>query len=402
MRLHTLGGVGAAGTGAASPTSAPSGSERAAAFAGRAGTDRSAAGGVRASVASADTLTTGQVLTVDGGEYRESPNGRYFIAVDEYGVFVGEFGRYGVAYRGDVAYTGRGDVTSAVLRADGNLVALAGSTGRASTGTAGSGATRVTVMDNGNVVLRTATGGLVKQLGLHRVSAVYEYATLEPGDALFGDGGRTTLTMQADGNLVLRQSGAARWSSGTGAYPGAFTVVQPDGNVVLRDRNGTARWSSRTSTGASVPTVALVQNGGFYVDPEGPAVFQTFTSYDVLKRGARLASGKQLRSFSGDCTLTMQTNGNLVARCGGTVRWSSRTSAAGSYAVMQTDGNLVVRDRSGRARWSSGSRSADAYLLVFGRPTGANVFEVVDDYGRATGDVVGVVDRRTDSVVWAR
>jgi hypothetical protein len=38
--------------------------------------------------------------------------------------------------------------------------------------------------------------------------------------------------------------------------------------------------------------------------------------------------------------------------------WSSGTSAPGARATLRHDANLVIRDRSGRARWSTGTRGS--------------------------------------------
>jgi murein DD-endopeptidase len=66
-----------------------------------------------------------------------------------------------------------------------------------------------------------------------------------------------TLTMQADGNLVQYVSGTAVWSSQTFGNPGAYTALQPDGNLVVYSADGRALWSTRTS--GKGPAQLLVQ-----------------------------------------------------------------------------------------------------------------------------------------------
>ncbi|MFF3918459.1 hypothetical protein ACFYZB_34280 [Streptomyces sp. NPDC001852] len=98
------------------------------------------------------------------------------------------------------------------------------------------------------------------------------------------------------------------------------------------------------------------------VDPNIPASTPAPAAGAFMYPGQRLESGHSLNSST--MTLTMQTDGNLVARLktgsgSGQVVWSTGTSGnPGTYAVMQTDGNLVVYKSSGGpgtggALWSS-------------------------------------------------
>jgi hypothetical protein len=97
-----------------------------------------------------------------------------------------------------------------------------------------------------------------------------------PGRSMLSESGRYRLTYQADGNLVLVDTqgdvrlwatdtagispgqvvmhgnlvmldaaGAVVWASGTGGNPGAFLVVQDDGNVVIYRPDGQPVWAPR-------------------------------------------------------------------------------------------------------------------------------------------------------------
>jgi subtilase family serine protease len=106
--------------------------------------------------------------------------------------------------------------------------------------------------------------------------------------------------------------------------------------------------------------------------PNGTAAFAPgATSVNSLQPGQKLTSGHKLSS--GNITLTMGSDGNLVAYLktngtsgSGPAIWSTGTSGhSGAYAYMQTDGNLVVYSSTGTALWSTHTNGhSGAYFLV--------------------------------------
>jgi len=76
--------------------------------------------------------------------------------------------------------------------------------------------------------------------------------SMNQGERLSSSNGAFRLTLQGDGNLVLRNSsGDALWSSGTSGDSATRLSMQSDGNLVLYTSNGTPVWASDTnSTGA--------------------------------------------------------------------------------------------------------------------------------------------------------
>ncbi len=83
----------------------------------------------------------------------------------------------------------------------------------------------------------------------------------------------------------------------------------------------------------------------------------------VLASGASLSAGQSLTSGNGRYRLAMQGDGNLVEYSGATVLWATGTSSAGSSAVMQPDGNLVVESAGSAGQWASGTGGTPgAYL----------------------------------------
>jgi len=81
------------------------------------------------------------------------------------------------------------------------------------------------------------------------MSTLFPGQSLLPGQSLKSDNGLYTLTMQSDGNVVLRDSASTPlWRTGTGGgqfVPRDF-IMQTDGNLVLYDTSGQARWNSKT------------------------------------------------------------------------------------------------------------------------------------------------------------
>ncbi|WP_159401048.1 hypothetical protein [Streptomyces sp. NRRL B-24484] len=168
--------------------------------------------------------------------------------------------------------------------------------------------------------------------------------SLKPGQSLVD--GEMALIMQGDGNLVLYlvgpygNHGPALWSSGTYGNPGAYAVIQADGNFVVyrqgRSDPGGALWSSRTWG-----------NPGSYVG----------IINDTLYIGG--ASGVAWQGFSNTIY------GNTVT---GMMWPKTFAESASVWLFMQADGNLVLyRKRDGAALWSSGTwNHPGAYALVSG------------------------------------
>ncbi len=89
--------------------------------------------------------------------------------------------------------------------------------------------------------------------------------------------GTSSLTMGADGNLVLRVTlGVVLWTSGTAGYQGARLVMRPDGNLVVYDTWNVARWSSNTA-GRGVSTAIMQSDGNLVVYNQGRATWASNT-----------------------------------------------------------------------------------------------------------------------------
>jgi hypothetical protein len=236
--------------------------------------------------------TTGGVVSsgqgLDRGVTSSSGTGFYSLVQQTDGNLV----LYKSGGRSIWANSANGPTAWTAMQSDGNLVAydVIGRP-RWSSNTAGNGASRLVVQDDGNAVIyrnsdgravwQSGTGGgrqpvaqpagrtdrLGVNQGIWRGGAVLtssdgrfqlilqasdgNMVIYKQGVAIWAIGGRDDdfLVNQGDGNVVIyRTHGGAVWSTGTGGQGGSTLVMQSDGNLVLyRGSDGRPIWSSGTA-----------------------------------------------------------------------------------------------------------------------------------------------------------
>jgi hypothetical protein len=142
----------------------------------------------------------------------------------------------------------------------------------------------VTVAGAANAAVRPRVAG---------TDVLYAGQELQSGQSLAD--GDLSLVMGTDGNVVMDNEGYAVWANGKTGHPGAYLIMQSDGNLVE-----------------------------YYC--------------------------------SGTSSTDMQTDGNLVTYCNGVATWSSGTSGHpyGVWLHLQTDGNVVLYSDYGGAIWANG------------------------------------------------
>jgi len=98
---------------------------------------------------------------------------------------------------------------------------------------------------------------------------------LNPGNFILA--AEAELIMQSDGNLVVYdETGRARWPTGTNTKGGKYATFQTDGNLVVRDFFGNPVWASGTS-GISPGMLAMQADGNLVIYPR--AIWATGTSH---------------------------------------------------------------------------------------------------------------------------
>jgi len=98
---------------------------------------------------------------------------------------------------------------------------------------------------------------------------------LNPGNFILS--AEAEIIMQGDGNLVVYdENGQARWSPRTDLKGGKYAVFQTDGNLVVRDFNGNQVWTTGLS-GISAGMLAMQADGNLVIYPH--AIWSTGTSH---------------------------------------------------------------------------------------------------------------------------
>ncbi|PYY38095.1 hypothetical protein DEJ16_07240 [Curtobacterium sp. MCJR17_055] len=145
-----------------------------------------------------------------------------------------------------------------VVQKDGYLTMVRNGRVVAQWGSGGGAAKDFGVRADGELRMRKVGNGMFWRIATFQ-NRITSGGTLAAGTTLRASAASPrTLTMQADGNLVQYVSGTAVWSSQTFGNPGAYTALQPDGNLVVYSADGRrALWSTRTS--GKGPAQLLVQ-----------------------------------------------------------------------------------------------------------------------------------------------
>jgi surface antigen len=175
-------------------------------------------------------------------------------------------------------------------------------------------------------------------------------ATMTPGQYLQSPNGQYTLHMQSsDGNLVeYNAAGQPLWDppppTPTGGHPGAYAVLQGDGNfVVYAADHSTALWASYTNVPNDYLTLQNDGNLVIYTAGGGTALWATMSSADP--RGTT-ATGNSYPG--GQCTWYAEQEAHLytglwLASLGNAMNWAANAAADG-WAVGATPriGSVIV------------------------------------------------------------
>lgn len=233
--------------------------------------------------------------------------------------------------------------------------------------------------------ITTANRYLVMQYDGNLV--LYRYADGVIGEALWASGTfagshavvNYKAVFQGDGNLVIyNASGNAKWASRT-QHSGDRLVLQEDGNLVMYSNSKGAVWSTGTTSiftqEIDNPSSLEFFGGEFSLEPG--QYITTDTRRLVMKHDGNLALyyyhdgvlGHQLwesrASTGSDYRAVFQSDGNLVIyNAYGKAKWATGTNPSGSRLKLQSDGNLVIYSSSGKALWSTVTHSNNDTQII--------------------------------------
>ncbi len=182
---------------------------------------------------------------------------------------------------------------------------------------------------------------------------------IKVGNGLISSDGTYRLTMQSDGNLAmsLTVTGRVIWSMGTSGHPGAWAVLQRDGNLVVHAAGGAVLRTTKSGGHPSGTYSMQLQTDSQLVisTPNGTPIWTSDTVNDTLYATEYLRPYQSIRSADEHYRLLMQAGGNLVLYDTTTRRatWDSGTGVPGSTAVMRSDGNLTIHGPLGKLIWST-------------------------------------------------
>ncbi|MFC6986729.1 hypothetical protein [Streptomyces cirratus] len=189
---------------------------------------------------------------------------------------------------------------------------------------------------------------------------------LESGASLVPTPGKPELVMQPDGNLVVYAvaNGGTKlplWHSGTYGNPGAYALMQDDGNFVIYKKDGGPQ------TGGGIWNTATYGN----------------RANDYIRASIRDDGEFSVSGRSEDWYWSTNTNQRHVRVCSTDMSWDRGfwAESAGVWLVLQQDNNLVMyRKSDGKAIWGSGTYGNRSALTL---QMGDNGDLTLHEYGQS-------------------
>lgn len=201
--------------------------------------------------------------------------------------------------------------------------------------------------------------------------SLHSAVILRAGNSLISAAGSYKLTLLATGDLVisLTSTGRVIWSFGTAGHRGATAVLQRDGNLVVHASNGAV--VKTTGSGGHAPgtySLTIQEDSNLRIrSPRGAVLWLNNTTNSYLRARESLRAGQFLKSADRHYKLTMQAGGNLVISDirDGSVEWQSGTTVDRSRVIMGPGGNLIIYGPLGKELWSSGTSGyPGAYAIL--------------------------------------
>jgi surface antigen len=244
----------------------------------------------------------------------------------------------------------------------------------------------------GGLMAASASAQAAPDLGSQLTSG----ATMTSGQYLQSPNGQYTLHMQSsDGNLVeYNAAGQPLWDppppTPTGGHPGAYAVLQGDGNfVVYPAGGGTALWASYTNTPGDYLTLQNDGNLVIYTAGGGTALWATMSG-SLTPSGRNPGAGDNYAS--GQCTWYADNEAHLYtgvwlpSSLGNALTWATYAQQLGwTVAATPRIGSVIVFQPGAD---NAGSVGHVAWVTAYYPNTGRVVISEMNYNG------LGVVDSR--------
>jgi len=303
----------------------------------------------------------GRVTTVtppSGGVTQYTYSGNSVIVTDPAGKqrksYTDAFGR--LVEVDEPGMPGMGQAVShATLQSDGNFVISSpDNTALWSTQTSGTTIDTGLLQPDGNFVLYSQIWSVGTYVAPSGVFIPYDSCriadellagqTLASNSCIESQSGQYMVLMQSDGNFFIynRSTGVVTWAANTYGHPGAYGVMQTDGDFVIYSASGTFLWHSGTS-GQGGKILRIINDGRLIIYKDfwqsgtsnPSAISSSMSAPSCGSAGVGLGwssviqTGSCLVSYNGRFELLMQTDGNLVlydrSTTPATATWSSNT-----------------------------------------------------------------------------
>ncbi|USN95601.1 MAG: hypothetical protein H6793_00320 [Candidatus Nomurabacteria bacterium] len=213
------------------------------------------------------------------------------------------------------------------------------------------------------------------------------------GSARYEEEILTRLTLQDNGNVVLYVNNVPVWHTATAGSDGIKFCVQTDGNLVLYNNTMTPVWHTETAgmntliktdgvelkiltggddnadySGTSGLALSGVADGS---SPYSGQYWTTINRNSLTSVHEYFTKNQKLNSLNGQYTATLQNNGNLIVvrNTDNKIIYSTNTSGSGAIALISYNGHggISLLGKSRNEVWNSdyGMNQGDsAHLLV--------------------------------------
>jgi RHS repeat-associated protein len=228
----------------------------------------------------------------------------------------------------------------ATLQQDGNFVLYSSANNSLwASNTSGSNASSIMMQDDGNLVLyifkwsagtyAAPTPGSYPPQTCSIGSYLASGQRISSNQCIVSPHGQYMLYMASDGNFYIYDMahGVATWSANTYSHPGAYAILQSDGNFVVYATNGVALWNSGTA-GTYSERLDLEDDGRIIIYKSawnsGTSTGQ-FNWTQLAHPGCDAGTGTGLTGVLGSGQCFVSPNGHFEL-------------------LLQADGNLVIND----------------------------------------------------------